>query len=425
MGCFLVVRNEREFMRERLSWMLGLFLLAVITRLLLITMMYNPVWFSEMYQVAKNVVETGAFANPFGFQTGPTAHVTPVYVGILTCLIWLFGTNSYLPLKLFAIFVSSCTAGLLPLLAEKSGMSRGIGILAGLLFAILPPFAVQMTGVWEQPLTEVCIILLIIIACRAVDYHWRRPQDIFRYGMLAGFSILLSPTLLPMILLIPLEVFIGNRKAFSVVRLAQIGLIILVWLIPWTARNYMMLGQIVPLRSNLGLELWVGNHPDADGHHTNDFNPTFNRAERAEMQQIGEAKYYERKKHLAISWISENPGAFSRLSLSRFQYFWFPGPSMCLQSNPFIGKLISIFLATVSTLSFFSLIRKWIRKDPYAWMWTASLLGPSLIYIVTHVTFTRYRAPIHGISLILACDFAMAVVYQLRDRYFKSGLVAN
>ena len=34
---------------------------------------------------------------------------------------------------------------------------------------------------------------------------------------------------------------------------------------PWVLRNYVLFHRFIPLRSNLGLELWIGNHPSSDG----------------------------------------------------------------------------------------------------------------------------------------------------------------
>ena len=33
-------------------------------------------------------------------------------------------------------------------------------------------------------------------------------------------------------------------------------------IVPWTARNYAAFGQLVPVKSNFGLEFWLGNNPD-------------------------------------------------------------------------------------------------------------------------------------------------------------------
>ena len=50
-------------------------------------------------------------------------------------------------------------------------------------------------------------------------------------------------------------------------KLAMAALLVFtIGLVPWTIRNYRVFGKFIVLRSNFGLELWLGNNPERYGH---------------------------------------------------------------------------------------------------------------------------------------------------------------
>jgi hypothetical protein len=395
---------------ESFLWAAGLFLLACGTRILIAVFIPFPEWNGEMLLVIKSLLQTGVLADPYGVSTGPTAHITPVYPVLMAILIRLFGSNTFFSFKVLAILSSGFVAALMPVISARSGLGRRTGIIAALIFAAAPVFQTEILGTWEQPLSQLCIIFLMLISIEASDHSWTRGSDTFRYGMLAGFSILLSPSLLFVIALTLLQLILTREYPIGrrTIRFCQISVIILLWLTPWTIRNYIVMGGFVPLRSNFGLELYIGNNPDSDGSGfaksaVSHPHPLFNPTEKLKVQKMGELNYMKEKQRLALDWIAHNPVGFFRLTIRRFFFFWFPTGDLCIQSNPILGKIFSAFLCAISVLAFFALGKKWILKDRLAWLWTVFLIAPTLIYIITHFIY-RYRTPIHAISLLLACE---------------------
>src|SRR5205807_4723038 len=87
-------------------------------------------------------------------------------------------------------------------------------------------------------------------------------------GVLTGLAALTSPQLLAFVglaLLLDLAARPGER-----LRVLQGGFVVVLvsvpMIAPWAYRNLVVLGGVVPLRSNFGLELFIGNNPTADGH---------------------------------------------------------------------------------------------------------------------------------------------------------------
>ena len=81
-------------------------------------------------------------------------------------------------------------------------------------------------------------------------------------GDFLGALTLLSPVFLPAALLMLLAEFLAQaahrRRVF--VRGTILLTLSTAVVAPWIFRNYVVLGGFVPTRSNLGLELYVGNH---------------------------------------------------------------------------------------------------------------------------------------------------------------------
>src|SRR5207302_946815 len=128
---------------------------------------------------------------------------------------------------------------------------------------------------------------------------------------LTGLSALTAPQLIVFVrvaLLCDLLVCKANRPQVLRAGVTIAG-ISAVMIAPWVVRNFLALGGFVPLRSNLGLELFIGNNPDADGHtysipyaHPNDEyawpHPFNNPRERQHLRDVGELAYMKEKEEL-------------------------------------------------------------------------------------------------------------------------------
>jgi len=75
----------------------------------------------ESVALAKNLAERGAFANPFAAaQTGPSAHLPPLFPLYLAALIKIFGFSSgfVLAASLITVGVHALHAALLPFVSK-------------------------------------------------------------------------------------------------------------------------------------------------------------------------------------------------------------------------------------------------------------------------------------------------------------------
>jgi len=166
-------------------------------------------------------------------------------------------------------------------------------------------------------------------------------------------------------------------------------------------RNYATFHRVVAIRDNFGLELWLGNHERV----THVFDSDFPILDPSEYDRLGEIRFMEVKREIALEFIGRNPGAFLRLSARHCFQFW---------SAPEKSAWLALsFLAWMGMV--LALRRKGLDAVPYAF---ALLIFP-LVYYITHV-FSTYRHPIEPVILLLAAYALVSTVEAVGTRLVRS-----
>lgn len=392
---------------------------------------------AEMLFAAEHLAQTGEIADVFGPNTGPSAHVAPLYPVCLAVVFRATGTErggSALPQFLWSILGTALGIALLPFFAQRAGLSLPAGYAAALVMALSPfNFWTESYGAWEAPYCVPFILALCLAFIALHDCRWQSWTRTCLTGLLLGVGMLLSPAVLAGVVLMWLgELLVAAAKPR---RLIASGVVIttlcLACLSPWMWRNYRALGGFVPVRSNFGLELWVGNNPWANGksfgttvsdpnHLLMRIHPFANDAERKRLKELGELAYMREKEAMALQWIEQHPREFIGLCFRRLQIFWFPPEDMW---DPCTGwrRLRPWFFSLVSVGAIAGLLRLFWIRHPYRWLLFGSLVGPTLAYLITHVDM-RYRYPIIGLSVLLGCDCVVQLGSAAAARFRARGL---
>jgi hypothetical protein len=141
----------------------------------------------ELVHVAWSVARGDGFSNPFlSGNTGPTAHVAPVYPYILAAIYKTFGFINFADLvkQVFACAVSSLTFALLPAVAQAAGIARRVGILGGIIGALTPmSIDVEVIGRWETHIATLLFVLALLYWLR----HFRQGTLSWTQGAVSGF----------------------------------------------------------------------------------------------------------------------------------------------------------------------------------------------------------------------------------------------
>jgi len=212
----------------------------------------------EFGAVTISLMQSGKFANPYVLPTGPTAHLPPLYPLLVSLIYRWFGLTpaaGYVSRLMIAVTASMLYA-LLPWIADQFGMSRQAGFLGGVAAALGD---LDWYGNGDY-LTGIVLALLLVAFLR----RWTRRQASWYGSLLLGFAIGAGFHLQPVLLTVVLGCFAfelwWNQGRRSLASLGICALGILVACVPWAWRNYTTFHSLFFIRSNLGLELRIGNH---------------------------------------------------------------------------------------------------------------------------------------------------------------------
>jgi 4-amino-4-deoxy-L-arabinose transferase-like glycosyltransferase len=359
----------------------------------------------EVGRVARSIASGHGFGSPFNGDTGATAVLPPLYPYFVAAVFAWFGTYtkaSALVILAVQSVISAFTCIPVYFIALRTFGSR-IARLAGWTWTFFP-YAVFISAatIWSTSLSALLLALLFwLTLCLAKTSSWRAWLG---FGLLAGVTGLTNPA---MLILAPVFVGwvwlrLGQRRAVWLPRAAVATAIALLCVAPWVVRNYRVFGRWVPLRSNFGLELYVGNSLDTSEYWHAEMHPAHNTGEMQEMERLGEMAYMARKQQQAFTFIRQYPSVYLWLTLKRIVYFWTGiwnlSPEF-LRAN--LGEALNIPICTIiSALAFLGLRRAFRVDRSIAWLYLLVFVFYPLVYYVTTVEIP-YRHPLDPLIVIL------------------------
>jgi 4-amino-4-deoxy-L-arabinose transferase-like glycosyltransferase len=385
----------------------------------------------EMGRIARALVTGYGFADPFNGHTGPTAWVAPLYPWILALDFRLFGV--YTAVAAWMILAFDCVLNALMVcttweIAARC-FNRKVALWSAWLWALYPAtmqYAVKW--VWEMTLTAVLFSWILVLALRMrrigeADGDAPAPGagEWALFGLLWGLLALTSPSLLLFLPVCGLWILAGvPRRAWWPRQIASVALaaaIFVACLAPWTYRNWRVFHEFVPIRANLGAELYLGNGPGATGL-LMEYNHPFQAPDQLRLyRQMGEIPYVKMRGAMARSIIRAEPGRFALLCLRRFYYFWFsvPHPSDEGFLNEY-GRNLNFQFTSIAGLLGLALALR--RHVPAAWLFFwAFLLLPLTYYFVT--VHARFRHPLEPLIAILAVYLFQSAEKSWQVRWFR------
>jgi 4-amino-4-deoxy-L-arabinose transferase-like glycosyltransferase len=362
----------------------------------------------ERGRIARSLAMGEGFANPFGGSSGPTAWSGPLFPALLAVIFKAFGiytkSSAVIVIALQAI-ASAATCAALQRLGTRVFSPRS-GVCAAWAWAFFPPaFEYSLVPISEAPFTAFFLILLLLFVLRLEEEAPLREWAVF--GLFAGLLVLFAPETLLVLIGLAAWVYARQRRRGmpSTRWVAVAGLLFLVVLTPWTVRNYRMFGKFIPLRSNAGAELYVGNQEGSEGLSAKYLHPATNLYERESYRRMGEIAYVADRQEKAIRFITSHPGVFLELTATRF-LFWWAGWWTAAVESLLQGHLALpyrfVFYLLVSLLAYAGM-RLCMAQKNRAWMPFLIVLAIyPLPYYIVHVN-NRYRHPIEPLLVLLGC----------------------
>jgi 4-amino-4-deoxy-L-arabinose transferase-like glycosyltransferase len=366
-------------------------------------------------RIGRSLALGHGFGNPLA-DSGPSALLPPVYPYILAAIFKVFGV--YTKASIIAALVlngvfSAATCVPVFFLAKKSFGDR-VAKWAGWGWA-LSPYGIYYGADWAW---STCLVTLLLCCLFLWLLELEDSGSILQwagFGMLSGFSALTEPSVLSVLPLL------GAWTCYRRYRLGRRWIVpatvavlaVLIVVAPWGVRNYRIFHKVIPVRSGLGLELYIGNNGYSTSWVNRDLHPNHNAAEQAEYERVGEIAYMEHKRIQAVEYIRSHPGWFAWMTARRFIYLWTGYWSFShayLAMEPLDPP--NIFVCT--TLTLLALIGLWRclgSNRALAIRYGIALAFYPAVYCLTHPE-TYYIRPLDPLVVVLA---ACGVVGFLRE----------
>ena len=371
---------------------------------------HPPSWFfgqaSELVELAHSLLGGQGLSSPFGEMTGPSAFLAPGYPLLVAAVFRTLGFESAASataiMVLQATFAVS-TIAVMMWLAGKVFDARTAN-LAGIVWAISPPLIFLPIIFWDTSFSILMLTTLVGLAFKITISPGAKPWFMFTgCGLIALWT---NPSLaLAFVACFVWAVWFNKRKARCTLAPIAAAILFAVIFSIWPIRNALRLHAFIPLRTNLGYELWQGNRIGSNGFFSPALHPNVNRIEFDRYSVLGEVAYMREKSVAAKAAIESDPGRFFRLTVKRFVYFWL---GMGEQSM----WLLVAYASGTALLGFAGLFMLFRTERQPAILFLLQLALLPLPYYVTHPDY-RFRCVIDPVLTILA---AYAVQSWVRRR---------
>jgi len=249
---------------------------------------------------AREILAGHGYAFPGG---GPTAY-WPVGASALYAAAYrLFGTGGA-GIIAFNIAMGSAMAAAAYALARRRFGARA-GLIAGLLVACWPVW-IQFSTV---PNSELACALLLMLALlvRGLERPGLLLRTILSAILLAG-SAYMRPIVMPLFVALPILDWIRHRDwKRALIDLVAMLLVAAALIGPWAMRNKALFGHPVPISTNFGANLWMGNNPASNGGYM-------------PLPHLAITNEVDRDRHfkqMAVDFIKAHPGRYVALTLAR------------------------------------------------------------------------------------------------------------
>ncbi|HEX7278140.1 MAG TPA: glycosyltransferase family 39 protein [Solirubrobacterales bacterium] len=311
---------------------------------------------------------------------------------------------------------------------------RFVGLFAAFAVAVYPPFIHSVGIVMSEPpamLTLPAAVLAFLWASeRERPWAWLAP------GLLFGLTAMFRPEYLfvgaAFVVLAGLRAGLGRgwRPGFSGAAILLIALVLPI--LPWTVRNFIVLDKAVPVSTGGGKALYVGTYLPGDGEYQrvkailaerylgrdlepgspelDAVNPTelFDRI--AEEEHPGlprdEALGKIGKENLS-NYFGEDPGGYLAMTARKIGRMWSGGVGEAMSSTP--GRVVQVLLVLLGLAGFvlLGLRRRW---------WELVALATPIL-TVTAIGALSLAAPRRN-------EVLMTLVFPLAGLALSSGLAA-
>lgn len=402
---------------RKLLWRDGSLVLAIMVLALALRVVYlfqarGQLYFNNFadslyyHNWAQSIIQGQAWS--------PVFFMGPLYPNLLAIFYRLLGPHPEAILW-FQVLLGTASCGFIYLLGRLA-FGRIVGLLAALMGAL---YAVEIfyEGALLTTTSLYFLNLLLLVSIFWVLrqnrwYLWAIP------GFLLGLSALGRANVLSFLPFLILGIFLltrsrGTKGLRWVPSALAVLLSVFVVLIPVTLHNVVLGHDLVLMTSNLGLNFFVGNNSDAPGYYEKpkglDLGADPTGAEIAGIFMGKELKPSEVSRfwlQRALAFVKDQPGAFLRLTLNKFFFFWNAYEIPQMENFYFFKRFAPVLrwpllsfsvLGPLGILGIALSLRSW-RESYFLFAFVVSLMGANVLFFV----LARFRLQVCAALMVFA-----------------------
>jgi Dolichyl-phosphate-mannose-protein mannosyltransferase len=379
----------------------------------------------ELGRVARAIAAGKGFSSPLRMvETGPTVWFTPIYPYLVAGIFKIWGI--YSDASHMIVETLNCAFVALTIIPiygiAKRTFGIGVAVGASWIWTFLPTaLFFPILWVWDTSLAALFFALIFWVTLAMRDAQTLSAWA--GYGALWATGVLINPSLLSVFpFLLAWLAWESRRDAGPWIKFsAATVLVFAVALVPWTIRNYRVFGKFIVLRSNFGLELWLGNNPDVPDTWSPWLHPNDSPAEAEKYERMGEIAFMAEKEKEAFAFMRTHPADTVSFMLRRFINNWLAltdTPVDTWSASPYYLKGFMILNAIFSIFTLLGALFASRGRIPEAVPYAIVLLVFPLIFYLTH-TSLRYRFPMDPIMMVLAAYGVTCMITSLRKRFAR------
>ena len=308
----------------------------------------------------------------------------------------IYSVHGHTPaaVRLWQAVLGTATCALLYAVGCRVGGQR-VGLIAAGLAAAYPLFVFFSAVLMVESLLILLTVAALLLALRFEASP--SPRNAAALGAALGLGALCKPVVLAWV---PFLLW-GWWRRSALARPARSGRLatalgaIAVVIAPWAVRNAVVQGYFVPVCSNLGTNLVIGNEPGADGGYRSgrDYLGMVEEIAGPEEHPVARDRLAARE---ALRWIAADPVRSGWLAGRKLLLFWSP-----VQLDESRWRNL-IALLSSGPLLVAGLWGTWrLRGRPEAWVIGTLALSLSLVHAVffSHI---RFRLPVDAALMVPA-----------------------
>ena len=356
--------------------------------------------------LAQSMLEGKGYANEEG---DPTAYRPPGWPFVLTAVFSIY--DHPLAAKLLNAIALAGTAWLLSSLVARNAAHGQIFV--PLILLIYPLVWYTATTLYPQIFGAALLAAILVLLNQDV----RSVARCSIAGLLLGFLILNIPAFLLLTPLILTGLYLSNKE--STVLIAKRSVLILCCaaavVVPWTMRNAYTLQAFVPVSTNSGINLLLGNSENTGPNKGVNVDISHYQNQTQEMSEVQKDKHYRKA---AVSWILTNPSAAATLYVRKvLNYFNFRN-ELHVASEQSRLKDIVLFLSYYTLLFIVVMRILAFRRIPFCpaeWMLYVLYFGNALVSAI-FFTRIRFRVPFDILLIAMVAIFLGHLISRYRIR---------